>query len=87
MAQKLAKELGLGVGISSGANFLGAVKLQQNNPDANTVTMFPDCSKKYLSTYYSKQESTKDDFLSNNIKLISQETILVSREDVDREIV
>ena len=31
MAQKLATTLGLGVGISSGGNFLGAVKLQQDS--------------------------------------------------------
>jgi len=45
MAQKLCKELSLGVGISSGANFLGAV-LSENN----AVTIFPDDNKKYLST-------------------------------------
>ena len=87
MAQKLAKVLGLGVGISSGGNFLGAVKLQQENPDANVVTVFSDCNKKYLSTDYSKQEPIKDDFLSTDIELISQETILVSREDVAKQVI
>jgi cysteine synthase A len=82
MAQKLATILGLGVGISSGGNFLGAVKLQQENPEANIVTMFSDCSKKYLSTDYCKQEPIKDDFLSTDIELISKETILVSRDEV-----
>ena len=33
MAQKLAREAGLGVGISSGANFLGAVKVQDELGD------------------------------------------------------
>ena len=49
MAQKFAKELGLGVGISSGANFLGSVILQDkiNKP---VVTVFADDNKKYLST-------------------------------------
>jgi len=41
MAQKLAGELGIAVGISSGANFLGAVlKLEELGRDANIVTVF-----------------------------------------------
>jgi cysteine synthase len=51
MAQRLAAELGLAVGISSGANFLGALKIQeQRGADAVVVTVFPDDNKKYLST-------------------------------------
>ena len=51
MAQKLAAELGIAVGISSGANFLGALKIQNElGPDATVVTVFPDDNKKYLST-------------------------------------
>ena len=51
MARKLAAQLGLGVGISSGANFLGALKLQNKmGRDAVVVTVFPDDNKKYLST-------------------------------------
>jgi len=87
MAQKLAKVLGLGVGISSGGNFLGAVKLQNENPDASTITVFSDCSKKYLTTDYGKQEPVKDGFLSTDIELISQETILVSREEVAKHVI
>ncbi|MCL2412588.1 MAG: cysteine synthase family protein [Bacteroidales bacterium] len=87
MAQQLSTILGLGVGISSGGNFLGAVKLQQENPDANVVTMFSDCNKKYLSTDYSKTEPIKDDFLSTDIELISKETILVSYEDVAKQVI
>lgn len=45
MSQKLCKELSLGVGISSGANFLGCVLTK-----ANSATVFADCNKKYLST-------------------------------------
>ena len=30
MAQKLSSDLGLGVGISSGANFLGALQVQES---------------------------------------------------------
>lgn len=75
MAQKLAAVLGLGVGISSGANFLGAVKLQDENPGINVVTVFPDCNKKYLSTDYGKPEPVKEGFLSTDVELISKEVI------------
>jgi cysteine synthase A len=70
MAQKLSQELGLGVGISSGANFLGAVKIQNEN-DYNVVTVFSDDSKKYLSTDLTQNEEIKDYFLSTDIELIS----------------
>ncbi|HNU89612.1 MAG TPA: cysteine synthase family protein, partial [Ferruginibacter sp.] len=51
MAQKLARNLGLAVGISSGANLIGAIRLQnQSNNPLNVVTVFSDSNKKYLST-------------------------------------
>jgi cysteine synthase A len=51
MAQKLACELGLAVGISSGANVLGAVQLvEELGDEAAVVTVLPDSNKKYLST-------------------------------------
>ena len=46
MAQKLSTLLGLGVGISSGANFVGSVL---SNID-DTISVFTDDNKKYLST-------------------------------------
>ena len=49
MASKLAKELGLGVGISSGANFLAAVRMEEEL-GGNIVTVFPDDLKKYISS-------------------------------------
>ncbi|MCP5103174.1 MAG: PLP-dependent cysteine synthase family protein [bacterium] len=71
MAQKLARELGLGVGISSGANFLGALKvLNERGGDAVVVTVLPDDNKKYLSTDLLKDEPVRDDFLSPDIKLL-----------------
>lgn len=71
MAQKLANELGLGVGISSGANFLGALQIQNElSPDAVVVTIFSDDNKKYLSTDLLRQEPVKDGFLSPDIKLL-----------------
>jgi cysteine synthase A len=72
MAQKLANELGIAIGISSGANFLGAVmKLEELGDGANVVTVFSDDNKKYLSTDLMKQEPVKGDFLSPDIKLKS----------------
>lgn len=71
MAQKLANELGIGVGISSGANFLGALKVQnEKGEDAVVITVFPDDNKKYLSTDLLKEEPAKADFLSPDIKLL-----------------
>ena len=70
MAQKLAAQLGIGVGISSGANFLGAVMVQDTlGPDAVVVTVFPDDNKKYLSTDLLREEPEKDHFLSPSIEL------------------
>jgi len=71
MAQKLSSELGIGVGISSGANFLGALKIQ-NEMGQNTIvaTVFPDCNKKYLSTNLLDKEPVKKGFLSTSISLI-----------------
>ena len=71
MAQKLA-DLGLAVGISSGANFLGCVLKQDELGDqAVVVTVFSDCNKKYLSTDLLRNEPIKDGFLSNDIELLS----------------
>ena len=71
MAQKLAAELGLGVGISSGANFIAALKVQnQLGSDAVVVTVFPDDNKKYLSTDLLKKEPVKKEFLSPDVELL-----------------
>lgn len=70
MSQKLASEMGIGVGISSGANFLGAVKVQEElGGDATVVTVFSDDNKKYLSTDLMRQEPVKDGFLSPEVEL------------------
>lgn len=76
MAQKLANTLGLGVGISSGANFIAAVMVQNVlGPDANVVTVFSDDNKKYLSTDLMNEEPVKEDFLSSDIKLLCYKSI------------
>jgi len=70
MAQKLAG-IGLGVGISSGANFIGALKLQNEISDsAVVVTIFSDDNKKYLSTDLLKEEPVQEGFLSPDVELI-----------------
>jgi cysteine synthase A len=57
MAQKLSKQLGLAVGISSGANVIGAIKIAEKmGPGANVVTLLCDSNKKYLSTDLVKEE-------------------------------
>ena len=51
MSQALCHRLGLGLGISSGANVIGAIRLvEELGPDATVVTVLPDSNKKYLST-------------------------------------
>lgn len=62
MAQKLCRELSLGVGISSGANFIGCVLSNKN-----AVTVFADDNKKYLSTDLTKTFSSS---IVNEIELL-----------------
>lgn len=70
MAQKLATQLGLGVGISSGANFVGALKVQnQLGDDSVVVTVFPDDNKKYLSTDLLREEPRQEGFLAPEVEL------------------
>jgi cysteine synthase A len=70
MAQMLARELGLAVGISSGANFLGAVQIQNElGSKAVVTTVLPDDNKKYLSTDLLKEEPAKPEYLSPDIEL------------------
>jgi cysteine synthase A len=76
MAQKLAMQLGLGVGISSGANFLGALAIQNElGDDAVVATVFADDNKKYLSTPLFGDEPVKDGFLTPDVELLGYETI------------
>ncbi len=55
VAQLICKQTGLGVGISAGANVLGALKCCLNYGYENCVTVFPDDNKKYLSTILSEK--------------------------------
>jgi cysteine synthase A len=70
MAQKLARQAGLAVGISSGANFLGAVRLQDElGDDAVVVTVFCDSNKKYLSTDLMREEPVRDEHMCPEIEV------------------
>jgi cysteine synthase A len=69
MAQQLARH-GLAVGISSGANLIGALKVQDDlAPDAVVVTVFPDSNKKYLSTDLLRTEPVRDGYLSPRVEI------------------
>ena len=68
MSRKLAKELGLGVGISSGANLIGSILLTEKISKP-VVTVFADDNKKYLSTDLSKEIEDNETFISNQVKL------------------
>jgi cysteine synthase A len=71
MARKLASELGIAVGISSGANFLGALRVQSDlAPDAVVTTVFPDDSRKYLSTDLMREEPVRGGELSSDVELL-----------------
>ncbi|MCH9034813.1 MAG: cysteine synthase family protein [Planctomycetes bacterium] len=70
MAQALCGTLGLAVGISSGANVLGAIELaEKHGPEATVVTVLPDSNKKYLSTALCQEEPIRDDYLTPRIRL------------------
>jgi cysteine synthase A len=59
------------VGISSGANFLGALMVQSVlGRDAVVATVFSDDNKKYLSTDLMKTEPVKPGFLAPDVDLI-----------------
>jgi cysteine synthase A len=76
MAQKLAKQLGLAVGISSGANVIGAIKLQRKlGAKSCVVTIFSDSNKKYLSTDLMKEEPVKEGYVSTETEFITYHPI------------
>ncbi|MEH3114538.1 PLP-dependent cysteine synthase family protein [Pedobacter terrae] len=71
MAQKLAEKLGLAVGISSGANVIGAIKQQQKmGLKSCVVTIFSDSNKKYLSTDLMKQEPVKTGYITPEVEFL-----------------
>ena len=73
MSKRIAKEFGLGIGISSGANFLASVI--KNNDELKIATVFPDDNKKYITTKLSEEIDENPELISNKIKLIDFEVI------------
>lgn len=72
MAQKMARKLGLAVGISSGANVVGAIQLAEElGSDAVVVTVLPDSNKKYLSTDLCRAEPAREDYWTPRVVLES----------------
>lgn len=76
MARKLAATLGLGLGISSGCNFLAAIMAAEKlaaagmNESPVVATVFPDDNKKYLSTALLKEEPVRAGFMTPEIELL-----------------
>ena len=73
MAKKISREFGLGIGISSGANFLASVLM--DSEDLKIATVFPDDNKKYITTKLSEKIDENPELLSNKINLINFEVI------------
>lgn len=83
MAQKLASQLGLAVGISSGANVIGAIKIKElMGESATVVTMLCDDNKKYLSTDLMKEEPAKEGYISSNTNFTGYQPISRLKESI-----
>ena len=74
MSRILAQKLGLGVGISSGANLIASI-IAGEKVEKPIVTVFADDNKKYLSTDLSKKIDYNNEFISNNINIIGYNCI------------
>lgn len=71
MSRMLAREFGLGVGISGGANLLAGIISGIDN----IVTVFADDAKKYLSTDLIGDIDNSEELISNKVKLLNIEVI------------
>lgn len=75
-AQQLARH-GLGVGISSGANLLAALQVQEKlGPDAVVVTVFSDSNKKYLSTDLTRDEPVREGSMARDVELTGMAAVV-----------
>ena len=74
MARIIALKLGIGVGISSGANMIASVVAKEKN-DKEIVTVFPDDNKKYISTDLSKPIDDNSEYMSNKIEILNYECV------------
>ncbi len=60
--RRLAKEHGLFVGPSSGANLIAAKKVRESYPELDTiVTLFCDEGEKYISEHFAKRDTVRVD--------------------------
>ena len=81
MAQSLAKKLGLAVGISSGANVIGAMQLVERMAKESerahdaVVTILCDSNKKYLSTDLVREEPAREGYWTPRIELESFDAV------------
>ena len=73
MSKRIAQEFGLGIGISSGANFLASVIM--DNDGLKIATVFPDDNKKYITTKLSEPIDENEELISNKIKLLDFEVV------------
>ncbi len=69
MARMLSEKLGIGVGVSSGANFLGAIQAIEKGAKT-VVTVFADDNKKYLSTEYATADTKIGGEMTKDIALL-----------------
>jgi cysteine synthase A len=86
MSQRLASELGIAVGISSGANLLGALQIaHEQGASACVATVFCDDNKKYLSTDLCSEEECKQHYCCNDVELLGFQVIppVASRQGSD----
>jgi cysteine synthase A len=75
MAQLLAQH-GLAVGISSGANVIGALRVQEQlGADAVVATVLADSNKKYLSTDLLRSEPLKEGYLTPRVEMLGFESV------------
>jgi cysteine synthase len=71
MSQRLANQLGIAVGISSGANLLAALQVaHEQGVDSCVATVFCDDNKKYLSTDLCSDEECKQHYGCNDVELL-----------------
>ncbi|MGN1098205.1 MAG: pyridoxal-phosphate dependent enzyme, partial [Clostridia bacterium] len=75
MARMLSEDLGLGVGISGGANLIGAVIANEKLGGGVVTTVFADDNKKYLSTDYRLKQNRSDGEYSKDIRLLGYRAI------------
>ncbi|RAP47749.1 MAG: hypothetical protein BZ136_05865 [Methanosphaera sp. rholeuAM74] len=68
MSKIIARDFGLGIGISGGANFLAGVLMDDD--DLKIATVFPDDNKKYITTKLSEGVDDNPSLRSNRVKLI-----------------